>query len=287
MQDEELEVSHQLADAVRQLELNYELTQTNFNRTLAADRQVEAVQAAFEAETVTLDQLLEAQRRRAEAQTSYFRTLLDYQRAIIGVHFRKGSLLEYNNVYLAEGPWPAKAQFDAHRLARQRDASVYLNYGFTRPDVSSQGPIRQMRPGEEFAPDGAETMPMDGVPHEATTPEELPTPRQDSPPAGATGQQGSPARLRTASNNQGGFQWGAMGSVADDSEPAGSDLGPVDVRRRFAEQVATGAPNDVARTIVNRSVNSTGGLGARGGCSGGAAARATGLALRVEAIGLA
>ena len=123
---------------MRQLELNYELTQTNFNRTLAADRQVEAVQAAFEAETVTLDQLLEAQRRRAEAQTSYFRTLLDYQRAIIGVHYRKGSLLEYNNVYLAEGPWPAKAQFDAHRLARQRDASVYLDYGFTRPDVSAK-----------------------------------------------------------------------------------------------------------------------------------------------------
>ena len=116
-------ISHQLADAVRQLELNYDLTETNFNRTLAADRQVEAVQAAYEAETVTLDQLLEAQRRRAEAQTSYFRTLLDYQRAIIMVHFRKGSILEYNNVYLQEGPWPAKAKFDAHRLARQRDAA--------------------------------------------------------------------------------------------------------------------------------------------------------------------
>ena len=83
--------------------------------------------------------MLEAQRRRAEAQTSYFRTLLDYQRAIIAVHFRKGSLLEYNNVYLQEGPWPAKAQFDAHRLARQRDAGVYLNYGFTRPSVISEG----------------------------------------------------------------------------------------------------------------------------------------------------
>ena len=88
-----MNVSHRLADAMRQLELNYELTQTNFNRTLAADRQMEAVQAAFEVETVTIDQLLEAQRRRADAQTSYFRTLLDYQRAIIAVHYRKGSLL--------------------------------------------------------------------------------------------------------------------------------------------------------------------------------------------------
>lgn len=258
LQDEELEVSHQLADAVRQLELNYELTQTNFNRTLAADRQVEAVQAAFEAETVTLDQLLEAQRRRSEAQTSYFRTLLDYQRAIIGVHFRKGSLLEYNNVYLAEGPWPAKAQFDAHRLARQRDASVYLNYGFTRPDVSSQGPIRQMRPGEEFAPDGAETMPMDGVPHEATTPEELPTPRQDSPPAGATGQQGTPARLRTASSNQGGFQWGAMGSVVDDSEPQDPIWGQLmsgdDSQSKSRPGVKLTSPSAIANRSVDRTM---------------------------------
>ena len=93
LQEEELNVSHQLADAMRQLELSYQRTQTNFNRTLAADRQMEAVQAAFEVETVTIDQLLEAQRRRAEAHTSYFRTLLDYQRAIVAVHLRKGSLL--------------------------------------------------------------------------------------------------------------------------------------------------------------------------------------------------
>ena len=59
------------------------------------------------------------------------------------VHYRKGSLLEYDGVYLAEGPWPAKAQWDAHRLARQRDASHYLDYGFTRPDVISRGAYLQ------------------------------------------------------------------------------------------------------------------------------------------------
>ncbi len=209
LQDEELEVSHQLADAVRQLELNYELTQTNFNRTLAADRQVEAVQAAFEAETVTLDQLLEAQRRRAEAQVSYFRTLNDYQRAIIGVHFRKGSLLEYNNVYLEEGPWPAKAQFDAHSLARQRDAGLYMNYGFTRPDVISQGPIRQMKPGEELGPEGEGVETMEGMPHEAV-PEELPP----ATPLGAVDR--GPSAPRTEGQyplgrQRGEYAWGNLG----------------------------------------------------------------------------
>lgn len=175
LQDAELEISHQLTDAVRQLDLNYKLTQTNFNRTLAADNQVDALEAAFEAQTVTLDQLLEAQRRRAEAQTSFFRTLLDYQRSIVKVHFRKGSLLEYNNVYLQEGPWPNKAKFDAHRLARKRDAGVYLNYGFTRPDVVSQGAVRQNPEGRPPLPEPPGLL-HQGLPNDAPLPEELPTP---------------------------------------------------------------------------------------------------------------
>jgi hypothetical protein len=248
LQDEELEVSHQLADAVRLLELNYELTQTNFNRTLAADRQVEAVQAAFEAETVTLDQLLEAQRRRAEAQTSYFRTLLDYQRAIIGVHFRKGSLLEYNNVYLQEGPWPAKAQFDAHRLARQRDASVYLNYGFTRPVVSSQGPIRQLRPGEEHGAEGLEGYPMEEVPYEAAPPHELPAPEAGAaqrPAASEVPGLAAPARLRPASSPERGFEWGPLGMASDrlaQDESAGDAGAPA--ARQVNYEVEDSASND-------------------------------------------
>jgi outer membrane protein TolC len=213
LQDEELEISHQLADAVRQLVLNYELTQTNFNRTLAADRQVSALQAAFEAQTVTLDQLLEAQRRRAEAQTSFFRTLLDYQRAIITVHFRKGSLLEYNNVYLQEGPWPDKAQFDADRLARQRDAGIYVNYGFTRPDVISQGSVRQNPEGAPPMHDGSGWL-GDGMPGDGPLPEELPAPAAEEPlpvPEATSGIEMGRPRVAGRSALVRQFEWGPLG----------------------------------------------------------------------------
>ena len=143
LQDEELEASHALVDAVRNVDTNFALAQTNFNRRVAAERQVEAVQAAYDANTVTLDQLLDAQRRRAEAESSYYRALVDYNRSISQLHYRKGSLLEYNGVFLAEGPWPGKAYFDAHRRARQRDASIYLDYGHSRPGVFSRGAITQ------------------------------------------------------------------------------------------------------------------------------------------------
>jgi len=170
LQDEELEASHALVDAVRNVDTNFALAQTNFNRRVAAERQVEAVQAAYDANTVTLDQLLDAQRRRAEAESSYYRALVDYNRSISQLHYRKGSLLEYNGVFLAEGPWPGKAYFDAHRRARQRDASLYLDYGHSRPGVFSRGTVTQ-----SFESVGSGTPPVQLPPMEpATRQDELP-----------------------------------------------------------------------------------------------------------------
>ena len=170
LQDEELEASHALVDAIRNVDTNFALAQTNFNRRVAAERQVEAVQAAYDANTVTLDELLRAQSRRADAESAYYRALVDYNRSISQLHFRKGSLLEYNGVFLAEGPWPGKAYFDAHRRARQRDASLYLDYGHSRPGVFSRGPVSQ-----RFEPLGADARPMQLPPRDpATRVDELP-----------------------------------------------------------------------------------------------------------------
>lgn len=143
LQEQELALSHDLANALRDLDRHYAVSQTNFNRRVAAQRQVEAIKAAYETNTVTLDLLLDAQRRFADAESSYFNSLMNYNVAILNVHFRKGSLLEYNGVFLAEGPWAGKAYFDARKRARERAAATYINYGFTRPAVISRGPIPQ------------------------------------------------------------------------------------------------------------------------------------------------
>lgn len=176
LQDLELEVSHQLGDSIRDLDLNYGLTETNFNRRTAAQLEVEAVQASYDLGRVTLDLLLDAQRRRSDAETAYYRSLVDYNLAITDVHYRKGSLLDYNGVYLAEGPWPGKAYFDALRLARKRDASLYLDYGFTRPGVISRGPHAQRMQSH-----GAPIETVNPIP----TPAELPEGVEVIPPAPA------------------------------------------------------------------------------------------------------
>jgi len=153
LQEQELELSHLLADAFRDLSQNYQVGQTNYNRWLAAGKEVDAVDAAYKAGTTTLDQVLDAQRRKAEAENEYYRTLIDYNLSITQVHFRKGSLLEYNGIYLAEGPWPAKAYFDARRRARHADASHYVDYGYTQPRIISQGAYEQFA-GQQPAPEG-------------------------------------------------------------------------------------------------------------------------------------
>ncbi|HEY3392500.1 MAG TPA: TolC family protein [Lacipirellulaceae bacterium] len=186
LQDLENEIVHQLGDAIRDLDLNYGLTQTNFNRRVAAEAEVVAVEAAYEVGSATLDLLLDAQRRRAEAESAYYRSLVDYNRAIMNVHYRKGSLLEYDGVYLAEGPWPAKAYFDALRQARKRDAATYFNYGHTRPNVMSRGPYDQgISPGHDVG-HGAEIIQASPVPEEATMPDREPGLEETLPSPGDT-----------------------------------------------------------------------------------------------------
>jgi outer membrane protein TolC len=147
--NQELEVSHLLTEAVRNLHCQHRITETNFNRRIAAEREVAAAQAVFEVGAElgqgvsALDLLLNAQRRLSEADREYYRSLVAYSQALANVHLRKGSLLEYNNIYLAEGPWPAKAYFDAKQRARERAAGIPICYGFTTPHLVSRGAYPQ------------------------------------------------------------------------------------------------------------------------------------------------
>ncbi|MHB8952481.1 MAG: TolC family protein [Pirellulaceae bacterium] len=143
LEDMELNVSHLLTTAIQNLDYNYQVAQTHFNRWVAAEKEVEALMALVKGGKGTVDLVLNGQRRRANAQADFYRAIVEYNKAIANVHFRKGSLLEYNNIQLAEGPWPKKAYWDALGKARERDASYYLDYGHTRPRVISRGPVDQ------------------------------------------------------------------------------------------------------------------------------------------------
>jgi len=183
LDDLELEISHQLGDAIRILKSQYLVTRTNLNRRRWAVRETEGIALARErGRPIEFNTLLGAQRREVDAKINYYRSLVDYNLAIMRIHYRKGSLLEYNKVFLAEGPWPKKAYFDALREARKRDSAMFLDYGFTRPKVVSRGPVPQHTGGADLMlPHGAEGY-LPQEPQGEPVPAE-PTPAEDEQPA--------------------------------------------------------------------------------------------------------
>lgn len=115
LHETERSVVHDLSNALSELDRAYAVLETNLNRRIAAAEQVAAIEAAdeFGTDTALLYVSLDAQRRLAEAETAYFRSVVEYQLAVKNVQVEKGTLLDYDEVHLNEGPWPEKAQSDA------------------------------------------------------------------------------------------------------------------------------------------------------------------------------
>jgi hypothetical protein len=152
---QEVEVSHELANAFQLLDYWYRSMSTSYNRLLAAERRLEGVEAEYEADRKELEFLLQAQTRYAAAEAAYFRSVVEYNKAVAEIHLRKGTLLENNNIHLAEGAWTPEAYKDALRRAWARtyafDAaffdpvhsepqSLIDNTPFENPDVGGPSP---------------------------------------------------------------------------------------------------------------------------------------------------
>jgi outer membrane protein TolC len=231
LEDIELNSTHLITTAYRNLDFRYQNAQTQFNRWKAAFEEVESLTVLYETGLTEIDLVLDAQRRRAQAQSDYYRALCEYNKAITDVHFRKGSLLEYNSIYLSEGPWPEKACWDALGHARERDASYYLNYGWSRPKVISQGPIAQQQ-GSVSVSSGSEAIPklvpipQDAAPNDA--PSRQPGPVTDRPEGPELN---APRRVQTENRSDSVvakdlFDWGNLG-LDSSSEPVGTSVQPV------------------------------------------------------------
>ena len=118
--EQELQVSHELAASFQQIDQAYQTAKTNFNRRRAAERRVQAFEAQFDVQRTTLDLVLRAQISLAAAETAYYSSLVNYNRALNDLKFRKGTILGENSVYLTEGVWHEEAYSDAIRRPWER-----------------------------------------------------------------------------------------------------------------------------------------------------------------------
>ncbi|MDX1961944.1 MAG: TolC family protein [Pirellulales bacterium] len=143
LHEQERDVQLGLSNAIAEVERAYMVAQTNYNRRVAAKEQLVAVEVAFEADKAPLDLLLDAQRRAAESESRFHGSLVDYSLAIKNVHFEKGTLLDHNEIFLAEGPWPTEALADAVRRDGKGKPPWPLNYVMRRGPAINDGPVPQ------------------------------------------------------------------------------------------------------------------------------------------------
>lgn len=105
LREQEQQVVLGLSTAWSTIHLSYRGMRQTYNQWQSAKDQVEALNAKFGAGRASVDEVLDAQRRLAEAETAYFLARVEYTLAIKNFQLEKGSLLDYNSVTLLDG-WP-------------------------------------------------------------------------------------------------------------------------------------------------------------------------------------
>jgi hypothetical protein len=181
LREQERQVIHDLSAAIAEKDRAFMVLQTVFNRRQAAAQQLEAIWVTYNSDRQgAFENLLFAQRVMADANTRYYRALIEYAIAIKNIHYEKGSLLDFNSVRLAEGPWPSKAYRDAARRDSIRVPVGPLDYTLKKP-VPVAAP--------NVVPNGAIMQPLYVPPPSGQPTEVVPTPAEGIPtPAPAAAQ---------------------------------------------------------------------------------------------------
>lgn len=105
LREQERQVLHDLSSVVAECDRAFAQMDLNLNRFVAAGDALAALEANRQAGmSVSLEQLLDAQRRASEAQTAYFRSASEYSVAAKNVQFEKGTLLHTVNLMIVEEP---------------------------------------------------------------------------------------------------------------------------------------------------------------------------------------
>lgn len=130
---QELEISHELASAYQSLDRSYTTAVTNFNRRRAAERRVQAFEAEFRAGRTTLDLLLRSQISLAQAEIAYYQSVIDYNKSINELEYRKGTMLTSKHVHLSESLSTPRAYLEALRRAWSRSYAFDADHLHTEP----------------------------------------------------------------------------------------------------------------------------------------------------------
>lgn len=126
LRDQELKAQALLALNYRRIFETYENIIARRAAREAYAQQLEARFKQFVAGRGTLDILLEAQRFWADALSSEYSAIVNYNVNIAAFQFAKGTIMQFDNVVINEGPLPQCAQVRAAEHARARTHALVL-----------------------------------------------------------------------------------------------------------------------------------------------------------------
>lgn len=134
---QEWEVAYELSGSMLEMERWYALANDGVSRIDVANRYVgivdEKVNSAERSGSELLNLYLQAKIQQRDAEQSYMRSVIEYNKAIAEMKFRRGTTLIDNQIYLAEGNWhPAAAPF-AMKRAVERTRGFDAHHLKTKP----------------------------------------------------------------------------------------------------------------------------------------------------------
>lgn len=177
---QEQEIAFELNDAIVKMDQWYLLADSGAKRAEVAAQYAEATEDRVNSDTrerdpISLGRILEAKITSRDAAQGYLRSIVEYNKAINDLNFRKGILLQANSVYLAEGEWNP----DAYKGALQRAEA--MTYALDNEHLESILPDVVAGPG----PNSWESLGNPNRPHVPGVVESLAPhqgPPQDVPP---------------------------------------------------------------------------------------------------------
>src|SRR5208282_3107556 len=164
------QTTHSLARFFLEVDANYKQFKTASRLRAAAAQRLEAQRAYYEEGRITIDRFLDAVSQYASAVAQEAQYKMTYNISIVALEEAKGTLLAYDNIAVAEGPWPRKAYIQARDIqGAHRQLPI--------PPDGPQVPDRIVAPE---VPDPTDPKPPPGV--GVPAPQPLPAPAGPIPP---------------------------------------------------------------------------------------------------------
>jgi outer membrane protein TolC len=150
LKEQEIKLQNQLAKQFRLIETNYEVIRSRrAEREAWAERiskyleQVKAGKIIIGQDTAGGTAIFDAQRQWTTALQNEYSAIVAYNTALAAFQFAKGTIMNYDNIKIAEGPIPQCAQVRAVEHERERTHAVVLR----ERAVVTQGGYKGSDPG--------------------------------------------------------------------------------------------------------------------------------------------